>query len=158
MEIRVDDLSGKEIQDLLHQHLANMYDISPPESVHALDITALQHPNVTVWSVWIDGEIAGCGALKQIGPGHGEIKSMRTSENFLRRGVAANLLAYILQEARRRKYSRLSLETGAEPEFEAARKLYQRFGFDVCSPFGDYVEDPNSVFYSRALQLFSPAL
>ncbi|MDD1794014.1 GNAT family N-acetyltransferase [Enterovibrio makurazakiensis] len=158
MEIRIDDLSGKEIQALLQQHLTRMHEISPAESVHALDLSGLQSSDVTLWSAWIDGQLAGCGALKKLSPTHGEIKSMRTSENFLRRGVAANLLAHILQESRRRQYSRLSLETGTEIEFDAARKLYERFGFEICSPFADYVEDPNSAFYTRALQQFSPAL
>ncbi|WP_394209394.1 GNAT family N-acetyltransferase [Enterovibrio calviensis] len=158
MEIRIDDLSGKEIQALLQQHLNNMHEISPAESVHALDLSGLKSTDVTLWSAWVDGELAGCGALKQISPSHGEIKSMRTSENFLRRGVAANLLAHILQESRRRQYSRLSLETGTETEFEPARRLYQRFGFENCSPFAEYVEDPNSAFFTRALQQFSPAL
>ncbi|KXF80462.1 GNAT family N-acetyltransferase [Enterovibrio coralii] len=155
MEIRIDDLSGSEIQELLLEHLKNMHEISPPESVHALDLSALQHPDVTLWSAWIDGELAGCGALKKIGPSHGEIKSMRTSQKFVRRGVAANLLAHILQESRRRQFSRLSLETGTEPEFEPARRLYERFGFEQCAPFADYKEDPNSAFFTRTLQQFS---
>ncbi|MBV7300295.1 GNAT family N-acetyltransferase [Enterovibrio paralichthyis] len=158
MEIRIDDLSGKEIQQFLLNHLSNMHEISPPESVHALDISALRAPDVTIWSAWIEGELAGCGALKQLSNNHGEIKSMRTAEKFIRRGVAANLLAHILQESRRRQYARLSLETGTEPEFQPAHRLYERFGFEACAPFADYVEDPNSIFYTRVLQQFSPAL
>ncbi|MDD1780099.1 GNAT family N-acetyltransferase [Enterovibrio sp. ZSDZ35] len=151
MEIRIDDLSGKEIQQLLFDHLKNMHEISPPESVHALDLSALQHPDVTLWSAWIDGELAGCGALKKIGPSHGEIKSMRTSPKFIRRGVAANLLAHIIQESRTLAFSRLSLETGTEPEFEPARRLYQRFGFEECEPFADYTTDPNSTFFTQVI-------
>ncbi|EOD79410.1 Histone acetyltransferase HPA2/related acetyltransferase [Grimontia indica] len=157
MDIRIDDLNGPEIKGLLQEHLNNMHEISPPESVHALDLSALKAPDVTLWSVWIEGELAGCGALKKIGPSHGEIKSMRTSQKHLRKGVAANLLAHILQESRRRQYTRLSLETGTEPEFQPAHRLYERFGFEACSPFGEYIEDPNSVFYTRTLQQFSPA-
>lgn len=157
MEIRKDDLSGTEIQQFLMLHLEKMHELSPPESVHALDLSGLSTPNVTVWSVWIEGELAGCGALKQIGASHGEIKSMRTAEKFIRQGVAANLLAHILQESRRRKYSRLSLETGSEAQFQPAQRLYERFGFEACEPFADYVDDPNSLFYTRVLQQFSPA-
>lgn len=157
MEIRIDDLSGEAIKALLQEHLDNMYDISPPESVHALDLSALKSPDVTLWSVWIEDELAGCGALKKIGPCHGEIKSMRTSQKHVRKGVAANLLAHILQESRRRQYTRLSLETGTEPEFIPARRLYERFGFEICAPFGHYSDDPNSVFYTRVLNQFSPA-
>lgn len=151
MIIREDDLTGAEIARLLQEHLADMYRISPPESVHALDLPALRAPDVTFWSAWDDGTLAGCGALKALDPEHGEIKSMRTAGTHLRRGVAAAMLQHILEEAVRRGYRRVSLETGAEPEFEPARRLYRRFGFRVCGPFAHYREDPNSVFMTLAL-------
>jgi putative acetyltransferase len=151
MQIRLDDLSGPEIQELLRQHLQSMTLHSPPESIHALDLEALRKSDITFWTLWEDGQLLGCGALKELDPRHGEIKSMRTSSAHLRKGVAKRMLDHILEEARRRSYSRLSLETGSAAAFEPARKLYASFGFTDCGPFADYVEDPYSVFMTREL-------
>jgi len=151
MNIKTDDLSGSEIYELLQEHLQSMRLHSPPESIHALDIEALRKPEITFWTVWDGGELLGCGALKEIDSRHAEIKSMRTSSLHLRKGVAKNLLDYIIKEAERRGYSQLSLETGSMEAFEAARKLYANFGFRYCEPFADYVEDPYSVFMTREL-------
>jgi putative acetyltransferase len=151
MNIKTDDLSGSEIYELLQEHLQSMRRHSPPESIHALDIEALRKPEITFWSVWDGGELLGCGALKEIDFQHAEIKSMRTSSLHLRKGVAKNLLDYIIKEAKRRGYSQLSLETGSMEAFEPARKLYANFGFRYCEPFADYVEDPYSVFMTREL-------
>ena len=152
VDIRVDDLTGPEIAALLNEHLASMYTHSPPESVHALPIEKLRSPDVTFWSVWEDGELLGCGALKELDREHGEIKSMRTVSRHLRKGVARAMLNHIIEEAKRRGYHRLSLETGSMAAFEPARKLYARAGFTHCKPFGDYIEDPNSVFMTMALR------
>jgi putative acetyltransferase len=151
VEIRVDDLSGPEVHGLLREHLRDMHLHSPAESVHALDLEGLRRPEITFWTVWEGGELLGCGALKELDPGHAEIKSMRTAEAHLRKGVAARLLTYILEEAARRGYTRLSLETGSAEAFEPARRLYARFGFGYCGPFDGYVEDPHSVFMTREL-------
>ena len=151
MDIKIDDLKGSEIYELLQEHLRSMARHSPPESVHALDIEALRKPEITFWTVWENGELLGCGALKELDAQHAEIKSMRTSSSHLRRGVAKNLLNHILEEAKRRGYRRLSLETGSAAAFEPARQLYADFGFTYCEPFADYVEDPYSVFMTREL-------
>jgi len=151
MNIRVDDLSGPAIAGLLQEHLRSMALHSPPESIHALDLEALRRPEITFWSVWQDAALLGCGALKELGAHHGEIKSMRTASPHLRKGVAARLMGHILEEATRRLYRRLSLETGSMEAFAPARRLYARFGFRPCGPFADYVEDPYSVFMSREL-------
>jgi putative acetyltransferase len=151
MDIRLDDLSGPEVQALLEEHLASMYELTSPESVHALDLDGLCRPEITFWTVWENGELLGCGALKELDPRHGEVKSMRTVIAHRRKGVARAVLAHIIAEARRRSYTRLSLETGSEEAFEPARKLYESFGFTLCSPFADYVDDPNSVFMTREL-------
>jgi putative acetyltransferase len=151
MNIRVDDLGGPEIAGLLQEHLRSMALHSPPESIHALDLEALRRPEITFWSVWQDAELRGCGALKELDAHHGEIKSMRTASPHLRKGVAARLMGHILEEATRRLYRRLSLETGSMEAFAPARRLYARFGFRPCGPFADYVEDPYSVFMSREL-------
>jgi putative acetyltransferase len=149
--IRVDDLSGPEIRALLEEHLRGVALHSPPESIHALDLDRLRRPEITMWSVWSDGDIMGCGALKALDDRHGELKSMRTTARHLRKGVARHLLHHIIGEARRRRYDRLSLETGSAAAFDAARRLYASFGFRSCGPFGDYIEDPHSVFMTREL-------
>jgi len=128
-----------------------MHSLSPPESVHALDLEALRGPDVTFWTVWSDGELLGCGALKELSATHGEIKSMRTAPAHLRRGVARAMLRHILREATERGYGRLSLETGSMRAFSPARKLYESFGFAYGAPFADYREDPNSVFMTKEL-------
>ena len=146
-----DDLSGAPIRNLLERHFAGMLANSPAESCHFLDFDGLRAGDVTFWSIHRDGELAGCGALKILGARHGEIKSMRTADAFLRRGVAARMLAHIIGEARARGLDRLSLETGSGPAFEPALALYRRHGFADCEPFADYRPDPFSRFMTRAL-------
>ena len=151
MNIEIDDLRSAAIHQLLQEHLQSMAQHSPPESVHALDIEALRKPEVTFWTAWEGDDLLGCGALKQLDPEHAEIKSMRTASSHLRKGVAKAVLNHLLQEARNRRYCRLSLETGSMQAFEPARKLYTGFGFTYCQPFADYIDDPHSVFMTRAL-------
>lgn len=156
MNIVVDDLTGPEIAGLLQEHLDDMYATSPAESVHALDLNALQQPNITFWSLWKakpshiqasnDASLAGCIAVKELSPKHGEIKSMRTSFDFKNQGIASNLLKHLLSECEKRGYSKLSLETGSMDYFTPARQLYKKFGFKECQPFADYKLDPNSIF------------
>ncbi|MBM7654404.1 GNAT family N-acetyltransferase [Neobacillus cucumis] len=146
MEIKIDNLTGPEIAALIREHLHGMTLNSPPESIHALNLEQLRRPEITFWSVWEGQDLLGCGALKELDQQHGEIKSMRTSSQHLRKGVAKRMLQHIIDEAKLRGYRRLSLETGSMAAFEPARNLYARFGFQYCEPFGDYIEDPNSVF------------
>jgi putative acetyltransferase len=151
MRIELDNLSRHEVHDLLREHLANMHELSPPESVHALDLTKLRAPDITFWTIWDQSLLLGCGALKQLTAAHGEVKSMRTPWALRRRGAARAILAHIVAEARSRGYRRLSLETGSSEAFTPAQKLYESFGFTLCGPFADYRDDPNSVFMSLAL-------
>jgi len=153
VNIRLDDLRGPEIRALLEEHLRNMHELSPPESVHALDLDALRHPGISFWTAWEGSELLGCGALKELDPRHGEIKSMRTAMAHRRKGVARAILERILSEARSRSYGRLSLETGSQAAFLPARRLYESFGFTYCAPFADYTEDPNSAFMTRELKV-----
>jgi putative acetyltransferase len=150
-DIRRDGVTGPEIVALIRLHLENMHAQSPPESVHALGLDSLRKPDVTVWSVWDGTELVGCGALKELDREHGEIKSMRTAPQHLRKGVATRLMEHILTEAKHRSYRRISLETGSTDGFDAALKLYQRFGFERCGPFADYKNDPFSIFMTKAL-------
>ncbi len=152
MEIRIDDLTGPEIQSLLAEHLRFMYEISPPESVHALDLDELRQPEITFWSAWDDdGDLMGCGALKALGAAEGEIKSMNTVSRHRRKGVARQLLEHIITVARIRGYKLLYLETGSEPEFAPARQLYTSLGFTICPPFADYTDDPLSTYMTLTL-------
>ena len=151
MEIRVDDLTRPVVIQFLEEHLRDVIQHSPPESCHALDLDGLRQSHVTLWTVWQNGELLGCGALKELDARHGEIKSMRTAPAHRRHGVAARLMEHMLEEARRREYKRLSLETGSMAAFEPARRLYASFDFELCEPFAEYVEDPYSVFMTREL-------
>ena len=151
MEIREDDLTGQKIADLLQEHLEHMNEISPPESVHALDLAALRSPHITFWTAWEGDELLGCGALKELDSSSGEVKSMRTAKAHRRKGVAAKILEHIIQEAKRRAYDRLNLETGAGLEFAPAQALYAQYGFQYRDPFADYTDDPNSVFMMKML-------
>ncbi len=151
MEIRQNDLAGKKIADLLQEHLENMHEITPPESVHALDLDALRAPNITFWAAWDGDELLGCGALKELDPNSGEIKSMRTVKSHRRKGIAAQMLEHIIAEAKRRNYACLNLETGSRSGFLPARALYERYGFEYRSPFGEYIDDPNSVFMTKKI-------
>jgi len=153
MEIREDDLMGREIAELLREHLDDMRAITPPGSVHALDLEGLRSPNITFWSAWEGSALVGCGALKELDAISGEIKSMRTARAFRRQGIAAKILEHIIKEAKRRAYDRLYLETGSFPAFAPARTLYLRYGFEYQGPFADYIEDPNSVFMVKKLQV-----
>lgn len=151
-DIRLDDLRGPEVATLLQEHLQDMALHSPPESIHALDLDRLRQPKITFWTVRQNGELLGCGAIRELDATHAEIKSMRTSRHHRRKGVAAVMLQHILDEALRRGYRRLSLETGSAGAFEPARQLYARFGFRRCGPFAEYLDDPYSVFMTRELQ------
>ena len=157
MKIIVDDLQGPEIAALLEAHLDLMRSQSPPESVHALDLDSLRVPEITFWTAWDDdtgsptkGSLLGCGALKQTGD-QGEIKSMHTAKAARGRGIAAKLLAHLESHAQSAGITRLNLETGSQDGFAPARSLYAKFGYAECPPFGDYVEDPNSTFMTKAL-------
>jgi putative acetyltransferase len=150
-EIKVDDLRGQKIAGLLAEHLRCMAEVTPSESMHALNLDKLRQPGITFWSVWDGNELAGCGALKELDSDHGEVKSMRTAKAYLRRGVGGAMLEHIIAEAKRRGYRRLSLETGAIEYFHPAHGLYKKFGFVPCRHFADYRADPNSVFMTKEL-------
>jgi putative acetyltransferase len=151
LQIRQDDLTGRKVAELLGEHLENMKEITPPESIHALDLTALRSPDITFWTAWKDDELLGCGALKELDSSSGEIKSMRTAKAHLRQGVASKILEHIIEVAKRRGYNSLNLETGASPEFAPAQALYALHGFEYRSPFAEYIDDPNSVFMTKKL-------
>ncbi|MCG6492620.1 GNAT family N-acetyltransferase [Vibrio parahaemolyticus] len=136
---------------LLEEHLQDMYATSPPESVHALDVSKLKLPSITFWTGWDGEQLLGCVAMSQLEDGHAELKSMRTTPSARKQGVASRLLNHVIEQAKHQGIQRLSLETGSMAFFEPAHRLYEKHGFVYCEPFGDYQPDPNSRFMTLAL-------
>lgn len=151
LTILPDDPGRAPVRALLEEHLRHMHEITPPESVHALDLDGLRGPGITFWTARVGDELAGCCALRELDPEHGEIKSMRTPDAWRGRGVGRAMLGHLMAEARRRGYRRLSLETGSMAAFAAAQGLYASHGFKSCGPFAEYGPDPNSLFMTREL-------
>lgn len=149
--IAAEDPTAADVLALLEEHLRDMYATSPPESVHALDVEALRAPGIRFYAARDAGVLLGCGALRWHDTTHAELKSMRTTLAARGTGVGRLLLAHLLAEAAAGGADRVSLETGVEPYFEPARRLYAQHGFVECPPFGSYLPDPNSVFMTRPL-------
>jgi len=151
VRIEIDDVSRPQVLALLEEHLRNMYELSPPEHVFAFDAARLRQPGIVFWTAWEGDVLLGCAALKELSPTQGEVKSMRTPARLRRQGTGRVLLNHILQVARERGYRELFLETGNHPAFAPAHALYKSVGFRDCGPFGNYVENGNSVFMSLGL-------
>ena len=151
VQIRLDDLTGGEVIALLNEHLADMYATSPAESVHALDVDALKASNIRFFSAWQGDNLAGCVAIKTLDNQMAELKSMRTAKAFRGQGIGQALLQFIIDHALAQGFTSISLETGTQDYFAAARALYRKFGFTDCGPFGQYQLDPNSHFMTLNL-------
>lgn len=149
MRIEADDLTRPEVHALLAEHLGQMHAQTPAGSVHALDLSGLRAPGVDLWCAWDGSRLLGCGAIRELSPVHGELKSMRTAAAHRRQGVARAVLQHLLAVARGRGYERVSLETGVSAPFLPAIRLYESEGFEPCGPFADYREDPHSRFMTR---------
>ena len=146
-----DDLSGPEVADLLRLHLDEMHQGSPACKVHALPLERLREPDVAFWSAWDGERLAAVGALKELGAGRGELKSMRAAPEYRGRGAGEAILQHLMAEARARDYHWLGIETGRPEPFVPARRLYEKHGFAECAAFGDYVSDDFSLCMSRDL-------
>lgn len=151
MDIIIDDLNDGAVLGLLEEHLRDMYATSPPDSVHALNSSALRSPDITFFSAWIGSELAGCVAIKKLSDTEVELKSMRTSSQFRGQGVATALLMHVLNYVGERDFKRINLETGTQTYFIPAVSLYKKFDFEFCGPFSHYQLDPNSHFMTRLL-------
>ena len=149
--ISTDDPRSPDVVALLEDHLRLMHSLSPPEEVHALDLDGLSRPSVAFFSVRGEGTLLAIGALADLGGGHGELKSMHTRQDLRRSGLGRRLVRHLVEEARSRGLVRVSLETGTQPEFGAARALYAAEGFTECGPFGVYAPSPWSTFMTRVL-------
>jgi len=150
--IAVDEPRGDDVRALVAAHLALAHGITPPENVHALDVGGLLDPAITFYSFRADGELLGIGALKQLDTSHGELKSMHTAAAARRRGIARALVVHLIAVARQRGYTRLSLETGTGPAFEAAHALYSGLGFAPSDAFGEYVNGPHNICMTMLLE------
>ena len=155
MEIKPDDLSNPKVVALLEEHIDDMHRISPPGSVHTLDLNALRGGDISFWVMWQNEDPVGCVALQEHEESWAEIKSMRSAGKFRGQGLGKQLLEHILNVARQRNYQYLRLETGCEDFFEPARGIYRRYGFVVRSPFANYTHDPYSVFMEKRLTVES---
>lgn len=151
MEIKLADLDYPPFVRLIEEHTKDMYEDVPEEYDTAIDMENLPDENVTFWSVFDGDQLAGCGALKELGATHGEIKSIKTHPDHLQKGVASLLMDFLTQEAQRRGYTRLSLETGTTDDFIPARALYEKLGFTYCKSYLDGPADPESVFMTKVL-------
>lgn len=151
LTFHLDDLSGEAIRALVIRHLSGMHEHTPAESVHAYDLSKLQHHSIRLWSAWADEELVGMGALRTIDTANGELKSMRVADTWLGKGVGRAILEHLIADARSLGMTRLWLETGSGAPFVPATALYESTGFVRCAPFDDYKPDPFSVFMTRTV-------
>ncbi len=145
------NFDNSEVNDLLKKHFIELRSVSPAGSTHVLDIDGLKDPSIKFWSLWEDNKLVGCGALKFLEKNHGEFKSIRVADEFKKRGVGERIINHLIEEAKKLKISKLSIETGAGEFFLPARKLFSKFGFKKCPPFAHYKNDPNSCYYTLNL-------
>ncbi len=151
LDVVAGGLDDARVVALLQVHVARARASTAPGSAHALDVSALRAPDISFWSAWLDGALAGCAALKRLDAEHGEVKSMHVAEALRRRGVGSALVRHVVAAARGAGVRRLSLETGSWDFFKPAHAFYARHGFRACAPFGSYAADRNSLFFSREI-------
>ena len=140
-----------DVNKLLQSHFIELKAASPEGSAHVLDISGLKVPSIKFWSLWENDQLMGCGALKFLNKDHGEFKSIRVHDNFRNRGNGIKVISHLIEEAKKLKVKRLSIETGAGNFFIPARKLFDNCGFKSCPPFAHYKEDPNSLYLTKLL-------
>ena len=145
------NFDNSEVNDLLKKHFIELRSVSPTGSTHVLDIDGLKDPSIKFWSLWEDNKLIGCGALKFLEKEHGEFKSIRVADEFRKKGIGERIINHLIEEAKKLKISKLSIETGAGEFFLPARNLFSKFGFKTCPPFAHYKDDPNSCYYSLNL-------
>jgi putative acetyltransferase len=140
-----------EVNKLLTKHFIELRSVSPEDSCHVLDIIGLKDPSIKFWSLWENNELMGSGALKFLNNEHGEFKSIRVNDKFRNKGYGSKIINHLIEEARKLKIKRLSLETGAGEFFVPARKLFVKCGFKDCEPFSDYKKNANSIYLTKLI-------
>ena len=145
------NFDNSEVNDLLNKHFIELRSVSPAGSTHVLDIDGLKDQSIKFWSLWENNKLVGCGALKFLEKNHGEFKSIRVADEFKKKGIGERIINHLIEEAKKLKISKLSIETGAGKFFLPARNLFSKFGFKKCPPFAHYKEDPNSCYYTLDL-------
>ena len=145
------NFDNSEVNDLLKKHFVELRSVSPAGSTHVLDIDGLKDPSIKFWSLWENNELIGCGALKFLEKNHGEFKSIRVADQFRKKGIGERIINHLIEEAKKLKISKLSIETGAGDFFLPARNLFSKFGFKTCPPFAHYKDDQNSCYYTLNL-------
>jgi len=145
------NFDNPEVNELLKKHFVELRSVSPAGSTHVLDINGLKDPSIKFWSLWENNKLIGCGALKFLDKDHGEFKSIRVADEFRNKGIGERIINHLIEEAKKLKISKLSIETGSGDFFLPARKLFSKFGFKKSSPFAHYKEDPNSCYYTLNL-------
>ena len=145
------NFDNPEVNDLLNKHFVELRSVSPAGSTHVLDIAGLRVQSIKFWSLWENNELIGCGALKFLEENHGEFKSIRVADAFKKKGIGERIINHLIEEAKKLKISKLSIETGAGDFFLPARNLFSKFGFKTCPPFAHYKDDPNSCYYTLNL-------
>ena len=145
------NFDNSEVNNLLKKHFIELRSVSPAGSTHVLDIEGLKDPSIKFWSLWENNKLVGCGALKFLEKNHGEFKSIRVADEFKKKGIGERIINHLIEEAKKLKISKLSIETGAGDFFLPARNLFSKFGFKSCPPFAHYKDDPNSCYYTLDL-------
>ena len=140
-----------EVNELLTKHFVELRAASPEGSAHALDIPGLKVPSIKFWSLWENNKLMGCGALKFLDNDHGEFKSIRVHDHFRNKGFGIKIIKHLIEEAKKLKIKRLSIETGAGKYFNPARKLFKSCNFEPCAPFAHYKEDVNSIYLTKLI-------
>ena len=145
------NFDNSEVNNLLKKHFIELRSVSPAGSTHVLDINGLKDPSIKFWSLWENNKLVGCGALKFLEINHGEFKSIRVADEFKKKGIGERIINHLIEEAKKLKISKLSIETGAGEFFLPSRELFSKFGFKTCPPFAHYKDDPNSCYYTLNL-------
>tara|TARA_B100000029_G_scaffold108367_1_gene99678 strand:+ start:123 stop:590 length:468 start_codon:yes stop_codon:yes gene_type:complete len=145
------NFDNPEVDELLKNHFIELRSVSPAGSTHVLDIDGLKDSSIKFWSLWENEKLAGCGALKFLDESHGEFKSIRVADLYRGKGYGKKIIAHLIEEAKKLKIKRISIETGSGKFFKSARKLFKNFGFKECKPFSHYKIDPNSCYMSLSI-------
>ena len=145
------NFDNQEVDQLLKKHFIELRSVSPAGSTHVLDIDGLKDPSIKFWSLWENEKLMGCGALKFLNENHGEFKSIRVADLYRGKGYGEKIITYLIQKSKKLNIKRISIETGSGEFFKSARKLFKKFGFKECKPFGHYKIDSNSCYMTLSI-------